>query len=314
MPRLALDSVLAGLLAAMLVVPLIDDRLPPALLLQSVPDVPYFGTLGLIFLVLVWRRVGTRSIGMIGLAGLVAVVLPGSDVPERQSGSTLRVATWNTEYWDQTEGSAPLGQELAGLDADVLLLQEHLYWDAARGKPVEIDRAELLRDCCAYPYIWQNGELVIASRRQGAIGVVDGAHILVVTIDGVRFLNVHVPVHITRLHSPAKAPFWHFLFAAAEERASLFQILADLGQGAPRTVIGGDFNATFLMPGMRKLAWQYNMTAWPPTFPNGNIRLWRLDHLGDTANSLTDCVSPEVAHAISDHLPIICDLALQAPS
>jgi endonuclease/exonuclease/phosphatase family metal-dependent hydrolase len=314
MPRLALDAVLAGLLAVMFGLPLVDDRLPPALLLQSVPDVPYLVTFGLILLVLVWRRVGPRYVGTIALAGIVAVVLPGSDVLERQNGTTLRVATWNTEYWDQTEGSAALGEVLAGFDADVLLLQEHLYWDAGRGKTVEIDRTELLRDCCGYPYIWQKGELVIASRRQGDSGVADGAHILAVSIEGVRFLNVHVPVHITRLHSPVKAPFWHFLSVAAEERAALFQTLGDLGQGAPRTVIGGDFNSTFLMPGMRKLAWRYNLTAWPPTFPNSTIRLWRLDHLGDTANSLADCASPEVAHAISDHLPIICDLALQAPS
>jgi endonuclease/exonuclease/phosphatase family metal-dependent hydrolase len=314
MQRPAVEMVLAGLLAVMLGVPLIDDRLPPALLLQSVPDVPYLGILGLILLMLVWYWVGARYVGIIGLVGIVAIVLPGPDVLERQSGTTLRVATWNTEYWDQTEGSTALGQVLAGLNADVLMLQEHLYWDAARGKTVEIDRAELLRECCGYAYIWQNGELVTASRLQGDIGVADGAHILVVTIEGVRFLNVHVPVHITRLHSPARAPFWHFLSEAAEERAALFQTLAELGDSAPRNVIGGDFNATFLMPGMRKLALQYNLTAWPPTFPNGTIRLWRLDHLGDTANSLADCASPEVAHAISDHLPIICDLELQAPS
>lgn len=308
------DAALAGLVVATLGVPLIGDAWPGALLLQSVPEAPYAVAAALILGAALWRWAGAGAAAAAGLAGAAVLALPGAGAPDVRDGMFLRVATWNTEYWDQTEGSEELGRLLAGLDADVLLLQEHLHWDAAARQTIAVDRAGLLRDCCGYGYVWQEGELITASRVRGHRADEAADHVLAVEIGGVRFLNVHVPVHVTRLHSPSEAAFWRFLSAASEERTGVFKAIEELAGARHRTVIGGDFNATLLMPAMRRLAWRFDLAAWPPTFPNGRLPLWRLDHLGDSAGGLSGCVSPRVPRAASDHLPVVCDLARGMPS
>lgn len=311
MPRFR-DAGLAALILATGAIPLLDDSLPPALLLQSLPIMPYVAAAVLIALVggLVW--IGWRFTLILASVSMIAAMGIGLSAPASLAvaGQTLRVATWNTEYWDQTEGPQALGSALSLLDGDVLLLQEHLYWDDDLQKTIPISQSDLLKRCCGYLHVWEDGELVIASRKAGTHLPSGNRFIQTVRIDGTVFVNVHVPVHVTRSHPIWSKEFWSYGRTAARSRSTVFARLEAILAQDGQFVVGGDFNSTLLMPQMRSIASKARFVDGPLTFPNGPLQLWRLDNLGDTHARMVDCTVRSIAQNLSDHLPVMCTFVL----
>lgn len=298
-----------------LAVPFLPSAWPAASLLQSFPVVPFLVTLALM-LAYLGRLILANRFVLAGLcaAGAAAFLQDplGQSTPNLQE---LRVVSWNTEYWDQNEGTDALVAALRALDADVLLLQEHLYWDPVSSSTKAIDGANILSECCGFKHVWQQGELVTASRLPG-IQAADAPDefILLVSIKGTTFANVHVPVHITWFFPPTDQRFWKYLSAAASQRYKTFAALENVLDHAEPVVVGGDFNATMLMPQMRTVAHRTNLSALPLTFPNGKLPLWKLDHLGDSADRVSNCQTVSISPDLSDHLPLACNLNMGAAS
>lgn len=310
-----LDRWVGVALLCAVAVPFLPASWPAASLIQSVPTLPFLAAICLM-LAFLGRRLLSKRYVLAGLcvAGSAPFIEAPGD-PSQPRAQELRVVSWNTEYWDQNEGTAALASALRALDADVLMLQEHLYWDAASETTQDIDKYDILRTCCGFSHVWRQGELVTASRLPGSQNVdVSDEFVLLVSIGGTTFANVHVPVHITQLYALTDQRFWDFLSAASVKRSMTFSALETVLDGTEPVVVGGDFNATLLMPQMRKVARRANLSALPLTFPNTGLPLWKLDQLGDSADRVSDCHTVSISEDLSDHLPLACTLKLSTES
>lgn len=241
--------------------------------------------------------------------------------PDQNVSSTnrLSVITWNTHYWDQADGAENFASQLRKLDADVVLLQEHIYRKTGdRGGLRAIDDAIALKSCCDFEHVWTKGELVIASRIPGTPVVVDDPYVQAVSLDkgehNLTVINVHVPVHVNVAASPANRDFWSFVAERHHTRLASFSELEHLLSETDSAIVGGDFNSTLLMRPLRSALFAHTdmgvTDLWPPTYPSGKAlpEFWRLDILvGRNAGPRTCLVMPLPSVKSSDHRPVRCE-------
>ncbi|MEM7668575.1 MAG: endonuclease/exonuclease/phosphatase family protein [Pseudomonadota bacterium] len=232
----------------------------------------------------------------------------------------LSIITWNTHYWDQLDGPENFADQLRQMNADVVLLQEHIYRAADSGRSRDIDDADALKTCCGFEHVWSKGELVIASRLPGTPIPVDDPYVQVVSLrsgsDTVDVINVHVPVHVNITLSPTQRAFWSFVVDRHQSRLASYAELERVLAATDRAIVGGDFNSTVLMRPLRDALFAYTdmgiADLWPPTYPTGKSlpELWRLDILVGRNTGARRCsVMPMHPTMGSDHRPVRCEFA-----
>ncbi|MCI4066782.1 endonuclease/exonuclease/phosphatase family protein [Micromonospora sp. R77] len=240
----------------------------------------------------------------------------------------LTVVAWNTGYWDQDDDPEAFLRFLVALRADVYLLQEHLYWDAAAGlagaRPVP-DPDRLRR---AFPgwTVVARGELLTLSRfpvvGQPAIGpdvaagpdtdfgrVFTTAKVLRTDLRvGARVLsayNVHLPVQVNL----APARFLAFVRERdAARRAQLAGLGADVAANPNPVLVAGDFNTTPAMGDLRGLrdrlrdAADAGSDGYPTSWPAGRLpAAWRLDWTLTSPAVRAHRYALGDPHGLSDH-------------
>jgi endonuclease/exonuclease/phosphatase (EEP) superfamily protein YafD len=227
-----------------------------------------------------------------------ATLLPA----EAGHGPGIRIVSWDTFFWDQGADPAVFYDYLRSRNADVYLLQEHLFND--NGRPTPID--DLARLHAAFPgyQVATAGEFVTVSRypivaRRPLIATglpapdsawADYWNIRVLRTDlriGDRVVtayNTHMPDPFKMDDSPLTARFYRDTAEMADrQRAQFAALAADLRDNTNPVVLSGDLN---LLPGNTSLAWfapleDAAQTAGGPlyaaSFPAGPAALWRLD-------------------------------------
>jgi endonuclease/exonuclease/phosphatase (EEP) superfamily protein YafD len=246
------------------------------------------------------------------LAGLNLYALPGLGGGSAVPAGALRVFSWNTEYWDDSDDPEAFYTFLKDQRADVYLLQEHVSWDLGGHRPVRSDhRAELRARFPGY-HVAAVGEMLTMSRypiehwrgldsrpylpEDSAGRPPDGSDFpeyyryKVLRTDlriGGRvstFYNVHVPVQLDISMDPASSQFTAFMRAQEERRQAMYRALEDDidGNRLPM-VVAGDMNGTSAMGELRGLGSRLRDALpaadelYPVSWPSGGPSLWRLD-------------------------------------
>ncbi|WP_188913989.1 endonuclease/exonuclease/phosphatase family protein [Salinarimonas ramus] len=313
---------LAAAVPFLAALPHLPDTLPIVVLMQSLPVLAYAlaWVVCLALAALLWRAARWPVLAALATAVLLGgrALMPSAvaDAP-----AAFTVATFNTDFWDQHGETEGLEAAFAAIDADVLLLQEHFYLDPPDVfEP--IDRAHLLVSCCDYPHVFVDGDLVVASRFPG----VDHSHPdpnvqrLTLEIEGraVEVVNVHNPVHVTLYDSILTEAFWDFARDAAAARSLVYEAvdeaLADARASERSALVGGDFNATAMMPSLRRSVLgplgRDPLAHLDGSFPVG-LPLWRIDHVVSTPDLPIACASMP-ATPVSDHRPVRCTVTRAA--
>lgn len=295
--------------------------LPIASVLQSVPIAVYliFSFILLLTASLRYRILGgTITIFVFAISWTVAASGAISrDNTVHGLQQPLIVTTWNTQYWDQAEASTDFLRQLRELSADVLMLQEHLYKGMPAARAQFFDKSAALVQCCAFKNVWHKGELVLASDLEGEEVPVDDPFVQAVRFGendrGFTAINVHIPVHFDVERSPFQKDFWTYVVHKHSVRLKSLTALKKLLGETDVAVVGGDFNATVLMPSLRSsilTTTDLNLAdVFSPSFPAETSvpSLWRLDLLlGRNAGPRT-CTVLRVQNTFkSDHWPVRC--------
>lgn len=246
---------------------------------------------------------GTLAIG-VSLCGAGPAATP-SPAP----AGSIRVVSWNTEYWDDADDPTTFYSYLANQHADIYLLQEHVSWDDAAHEPVPTadHRAELARWFPGYQVV-ATGELltmtrlpVVGTLALDSLPYLEQPEISAPThfddyyrnktlrtdvrVGGkvMSFYNVHVPVQLDISMDPGKASFYHFMQQQNDRRQAMYAALVhDLDRNDQPRLVAGDMNATSLMGELRQLtnrltdARPYSGEVYPVSWP-ASKPLWRLD-------------------------------------
>ena len=260
-----------------------------------------------------------RQAALVAVAGTVALahavwtapeLRPARPVPpEAESAPRVRVATANIRF--PRRNSIPLGEELAAVDADVLLLQELSH-----------EHLAMIKSAGTFdPYPWS-----YVDARAGSFGAgiwsryplsdgetwePGGLPMVKATleVDGtpVRILNVHCKAPMRRRW----IPIW---------KAQLADLEAEVRSSPTPAIVAGDFNSTFGHAPFRRLlagaglrsahvdAGRGLAVTWPR---GGRILppLFRIDHVLMTDGIAVRGVR-EGRGSGSDHRPVIADLAV----
>ncbi|WP_432934440.1 endonuclease/exonuclease/phosphatase family protein [Microbispora sp. CA-135349] len=236
-----------------------------------------------------------------GQSGLdPAALRAGGEPPPPGS---IRLVSWNTEYWDQDDDPERFYGLLKARNADVYVLQEYLNW--VDGTPRRVDeQARLRREFPGY-HIAVQGELVTLSRfpivstvpvgparSLGPRPPWDSAFALgkVLRTDLrigpsiVSLYNVHIPTQYMLDENPFASRFYTALRGRAAARQAQFRGLEeDLAGNHRPVVVAGDFNSTGAMGEMRGLfdrlssADRAGDSLMPTSWPADGPALWRLD-------------------------------------
>jgi endonuclease/exonuclease/phosphatase (EEP) superfamily protein YafD len=288
---------------------LLPDLAPPLVFVA----VPVF----LALLAALTGRAGWRVLVLAGGALVIGLPQAGLNVavltatPVVAPPGAVRVVSWNTEYWHQTDDPVRFYRYLRSLHADVYLLQEYMN-DADTPQPLD-DVASLRREFPGYQIV-AVGELLTLSRlpvvsvkhidgspwlppytRDSAPGV--GYPPSFWTIKALRtdvllagrtvsLYNVHLPVQVDTGLNPLGADFYRVVHQQSLRRdACLRALTADLAGSALPALVAGDFNATPAMGELRRLS-TGPVTAVAPTrslYPTSwyvnKLPLWRLDQV-----------------------------------
>lgn len=249
------------------------------------------------------------AVGAAHLAWTAPELKRGRRMPVgRETGPRIRVVTSNVEY--PKPDPTALGHELAGLDADVLLLQElgpeHLTLIKATGAfdPFPYSYVDVRRGSFGAG-IWSRYPLADSETWDPA-----GIPLVRATID-----VDGTPVQVFNVH--CKAPTRHRWVPVWKGEMAAIGAEAEARPGP--VIVAGDFNATYghepfrrlLATGLRDAhvevgrglarTWPANRPLLPPLF--------RLDHVLVSAELAVLAVR-EGRGGRSDHRPVVADLAL----
>jgi endonuclease/exonuclease/phosphatase family metal-dependent hydrolase len=234
------------------------------------------------------RRVGLAAVAAglaLGLpqAGLNVAALGHRGQPAVPAGA-VRVVAWNTGYWDLDDDPGQFTDYLAGLHADVYLLQEYLARD---GGAID-DQARLARDFPGYTVVVKH-ELVVLSRLPVvAVPPLRPRSALRVDVRAggrpLSLYDVHVPIQADYRLSPMSVPFYLDLAERSASRRFLLGALAADVRGNPQPLlVAGDFNTTPAMGQLRTLtggtedAARASRQLYPVSWRISGLHLWRLD-------------------------------------
>ncbi|PMG44920.1 hypothetical protein BCU90_20575 [Vibrio lentus] len=235
----------------------------------------------------------------------------------KSNHNNLSIVVWNTFHWDQKKSRESLINIFRSMDADIVMLQEHIYWSEESKSHQPATDLSILKSCCGYSYILKKGELVVASRHPITEVNIDSAYLQKTRVEvnyqerkHIDLINVHIPVQYDLASSPWESTFWEHLFNALVMREEAFSLLSK--SLSKNIFIGGDFNSTLLSPNVRALTDNLHTVNFWPSFPYGMSipTLWSIDHIFFSKSNLVDCslVTSEVLSMKipSDHLPIAC--------
>lgn len=206
----------------------------------------------------------------------------------------IRLVCWNTQHWDEKVDTEHFYAFLRRLDADVYLLQEHIYDAGVHAPPIPVDfRQRLVREFPGH-HVLVRGQFVTMSRFPVVATPDIGApevfrvDLRIDSAPGLPVLstyNVHLPVHVF-----LENPFRLGLYQEIKERVlsrnrQLDQLIADVrGNGCP-AIIAGDFNLSRALGDIARLstvatdALRATRSLYPVSWHRGNrwLRWWRLD-------------------------------------
>ncbi|GGS17242.1 endonuclease/exonuclease/phosphatase family protein [Streptomyces griseoviridis] len=260
-------------------------------------------------------RLAAAALGCVLLAlplvGLNLYALPGLGGGSATPPGAVRVFSWNTEYWSDSDDPETFYRFLEEQRADVYLLQEQVSWDVPGHRPIRSDHVAELRARFPGYHVVAVGEILTMSRypiedwhgldswpylpEDGTGMPPDGTfpdyyrYKVLRTdlrIDGrlTTFYNVHVPVQLDISMDPASDEFTAFMRAQEERRQAAYRVLeADLDRNRLPVVLAGDMNATSAMGELRGLgdrlrdALPASDRLYPVSWPAGGPSLWRLD-------------------------------------
>jgi len=309
----AVTAPLAGLAASRL---LGEDRHPVLTVGQAATPFAFLPAWGAVAVGVRHRRPGLAAVaGAIAMAHVVwtSPELPGRrpppPPPDAATWTGIRVATSNVRF--PNRNSVPIGEELAAVDADVLLLQE-----------LSSEHATMLKSAGTfdrYPWsyvdpragsfgagIWSKWPLVEAETWTPA-GLPMARATLDVEGAPVRVFNVHCKAPMRRRWIPV----W---------KEQLADLAGAVRSSASPAIVAGDFNSTYGHAPFRRLLDEAGLrsahveagrglaTTWPR---GGRVMppLFRLDHVLFTAGLEVMAVR-EGRGSGSDHRPVIADLVL----
>lgn len=223
---------------------------------------------------------------------------------------TVRVVSWNTEFWHQDDDAGAFYRRLRAEDADVYLLQEYVVLADREPVPAD-DLARLRAEFPGYQVI-AHGELVtlsrlpvVASRAIDASSWFSAAQRslpppetdfpsywttktlrtdLRVAGRTVSFYNTHLPVPVAVDRNPLGADFYRFIREQHGRRwGNLRALAADLDANPGPVVLAGDLNVTPAMALLRPFtarlveAGGAAGSVYPASWGFGGVPLWRLD-------------------------------------
>jgi endonuclease/exonuclease/phosphatase family metal-dependent hydrolase len=247
--------------------------------------------------------------------------IKADDAAAVQGGISLKITTFNTEYWHIPEQE--LIDHVRYQDMDVVFFQEHLEkhgdtWGSTNRIP---QLKAVLKD----RFVDVNGEVVTVSRWPIVYSrAFRGDDALRTDVRGpggrvISVYNMHLPVHIhpELLRQPLR--FFHDADAIASDRQQLLEeFTADLARNPNPTIVAGDFNTSSAMNGT---SWfREHMTdayAGPhcrqasDTFGMaGGALSWRIDYVFVSRHFLPAGYCTQPAPGMSDHQSITADLLL----
>lgn len=240
----------------------------------------------------------------------------------------IRVVSWNTQYWHQTDDPDAFYRLLTGLQADVYLLQEYLNWEPAdpgnEARRID-DLVRLRREFPGYHMV-SRGELltlsrfpIVATPRVGpdrelaadAPFAAENAAAKALRADlrigseVVSTYNVHIPVQFstaigrdfladTRRRTTARA-------------AQLSGLVSDIADNRAPILLAGDFNTSPGMGDLRGVRDTLNdatpaLRSWyPVSWQADGLPLWRLDWVFTDDRIRVDRYDLRDPQGMSDH-------------
>ncbi|MGW0563144.1 endonuclease/exonuclease/phosphatase family protein [Streptomyces sp. NPDC003016] len=215
----------------------------------------------------------------------------------------LKVFSWNTKYWDTTDGSDAFYRYLRAKDADVYLLQEYLAW--VDEQPAPIDELARIRQEFPGYHIVVAGELVTLSRfpvlARPPVGRGEGVRpgtpwrevfergkVLRTDLEVrgrvVSVYNVHIPVQLDIARNWLSGGFYREIRERDAARRDHYAALErDAAANPNPLLVAGDFNTTPAMGDLNGLrealddALPASATLHPGTWNSEGLGLWRLD-------------------------------------
>jgi endonuclease/exonuclease/phosphatase (EEP) superfamily protein YafD len=247
---------------------------------------------------------------------------PGALTASPRAGG-LRVVSWNTEYWHQSDDPAAFFDYLRDMHADLYLLQEHIHY--VNGRIVPID--DLTRIKAEFPgyRVVVKGQLVTLSRlpviAQPPVGDKDVLRVDVRTPRGTALstYNVHIPAQLDPTLSPLSPGFYRTMAGRADQRAHCYDALAASASGDKDAgLIAGDFNTTPAMGDIRRAAVlgqdaaAQGRSVYPVSWnEHGALRLWRLDWGFVRGGATVRAYRLTQPRGMSDHSAQIIDLGFE---
>jgi len=209
----------------------------------------------------------------------------------RPPGETIRIVSWNTQYWySGVDDPGQFYQYIAGLGADVYLLQEYII-ATGEGTFRNLNDDDRLRAAFPGYQVVVKGQLVTISRLPvESLPAVRSTEILRVDLRAGRAgqvistYNVHIPLQI-----PSIRPVGRFLGGmrrrSRERERHHDALVSDLSANPGPAVVAGDFNASPATGDLRRLrriatdAARASTSLYPVSWHAAQrwLRLWRLD-------------------------------------
>ncbi|MGY0055016.1 endonuclease/exonuclease/phosphatase family protein [Streptomyces sp. LZ34] len=258
-------------------------------------------------------------------AGLAPTATFGDSGSGPRTG-TLKVFSWNTDYWRMTDDATAFYAYLRAQHADVYLLQEYLYWDDG---PVRINDLARLRAAFPGYRIAAASELVTISRiplvAQRLLPAPDtdwrGSRVLRTDVrygtTVMSLYNVHLAVPVNLELSPLTKKFYRYTHDEYRRRqAELTALRADLARNPLPRLVAGDFNSAWgqllTLPGgveRRDPGGFLFPRSWP-AFGISLPRLWRLDWVFSTADVKVRSYRFISPRAMSDHMAQVLQISV----
>ncbi|HEX6469482.1 MAG TPA: endonuclease/exonuclease/phosphatase family protein [Streptosporangiaceae bacterium] len=250
-------------------------------------------------------------------AAATAVARAGSTARTGPPAAAPVVAfVWNTQFWDQGKDQESFHRFIRERAADVYFLQEYVYWAGREVPATGIEKlAALMPD---HEVFTDAGLVTLVHRRLAPLRRpgIPGTALRVDISAGaapIALYNIHLPAPLDPGKSPLKAPFYRFVRAQAARRRHAFQALDELLDEAPPALfMGGDFNSSPAMRGMRRLRGRLADALppagrpYPATWPAGRWRLWRIDWVFTSPQVVVESARIVEPAGLSDHAGQLC--------
>jgi endonuclease/exonuclease/phosphatase (EEP) superfamily protein YafD len=250
--------------------------------------------------------------------------------------TAIKVVTWNMGFPDQALDPARVYSYLKSMDADVYLLQEHVYWDKRKGELGAIMPADgsLINSYFPHYHVAMRSEMLTISRfpmvaqprvRPDSTNLNDSntpypimfqkskvlRTDLLVRGTVVSVYNVHISVQLNPSYSLFSTTYYSYVASRyGQRRKQLSGLVEDARSNRHPLLIAGDFNTSPSMPDIAPLQARFvdaihaNRSLYPTTWNElGLMHWWRLDWAFTTPDINVYRYTFPGARGLSDHRP-----------